>query len=34
VEGKRKEIVARVKHLRAGDAPDAAGVADVVSPSV
>lgn len=33
-EGKRKEIVARVKHLRAGDAPDAAGVADVVSPSV
>lgn len=34
VEGKRKEIVARVKHLRVGDAPDAAGVADVVSPSV
>ena len=34
VEGKRKEIVARVKHLRAGDAPDAAGVADVASPSV
>ena len=34
VEGKRKEIVARVKHLRAGDAPDAAGVADAVSPSV
>lgn len=34
VEGKRKEIVARVKHLRAGDAPDAAGVAGVVSPSV
>lgn len=34
VEGKRKEIVARVKHLRAGDAPDEAGVADVVSPSV
>ena len=34
VEGKRKEIVARVKHLRAGDAPDVAGVADVVSPSV
>ena len=34
VEGKRKEIVARVKHLRAGDAPDAAGVADVVSSSV
>lgn len=34
VEGKRKEIVARVKHLRAGDAPDSAGVADVVSPSV
>ena len=34
VEGKRKEIVARVKHLRAGDAPNAAGVADVVSPSV
>ena len=34
VEGKRKEIVARVKHLRAGDAADAAGVADVVSPSV
>lgn len=34
VEGKRKEIVARVKHLRAGDASDAAGVADVVSPSV
>lgn len=25
VEGKRKEIVARVKHLRVGDAPDAAG---------
>ena len=34
VEGKRKEIVARVKHLRVGDAPDASGVADVVSPSV
>ena len=34
VEGKRKEIVARVKHLRAGDVPGAAGVADVVSPSV
>ena len=34
VEGKRKEIVARVKHLRVGDAPDAAGVADLVSPSV
>lgn len=34
VEGKRKEIVARVKHLRVGDAADAAGVADVVSPSV
>lgn len=34
VEGKRKEIVARVKHLRAGDAPDASGVADAVSPSV
>lgn len=34
VEGKRKEIVARVKHLRVGDAPDADGVADVVSPSV
>ena len=34
VEGKRKEIVARVKHLRAGDAADAAGVADGVSPSV
>lgn len=34
VEGKRKEIVARVKHLRAGDAADAAGVANVVSPSV
>ena len=34
VEGKRKEIVARVKHLRVGDAPDAAGVADGVSPSV
>lgn len=32
VEGKRKEIVARVKHLRAGDAADAAGVADGVSP--
>lgn len=34
VEGKRKEIVARVKHLRVGDAADAAGVADGVSPSV
>lgn len=34
VEGKRKEIVARVKHLRVGDAADAAGVANVVSPSV
>ena len=34
VEGKRKEIVARVKHLRVGDAADEAGVADVVSPSV
>lgn len=34
VEGKRKEIVARVKHLRVGDAADAAGVVDVVSPSV
>lgn len=34
VEGKRKEIVARVKHLRAGDAAVVAGVADVVSPSV
>lgn len=34
VEGKRKEIVARVKHLRVGDAADAAGVADRVSPSV
>lgn len=34
VEGKRKEIVARVKHLRVGDASDAAGVADRVSPSV
>lgn len=34
VEGKRKEIVARVKHLRVGDAADAADVADVVSPSV
>ena len=34
VEGKRKEIVARVKHLRAGDAPDSAGGADGVSPSV
>jgi anaerobic ribonucleoside-triphosphate reductase len=34
VEGKRKEIVARVKHLRAGDAPDSTGGAGVVSPSV
>ena len=34
VEGKRKEIVARVKHLRVGDAADEAGVAGVVSPSV
>ena len=34
VEGKRKEIVARVKHLRAGDAPDSTGGADGVSPSV
>lgn len=34
VEGKRKEIVARVKHLRAGDAPDSAGGGDGVSPSV
>ena len=34
VEGKRKEIVARVKHLRAGDAPDVDGSADGVSPSV
>lgn len=38
VEGKRKEIVARVKHLRAGDAPDAAGSDSAtvvgVSPSV
>lgn len=34
VEGKRKEIVARVKHLRVGDAPDSAGGGDVVSPSV
>lgn len=34
VEGKRKEIVARVKHLRVGDAPDSAGGADGVSPSV
>ena len=38
VEGKRKEIVARVKHLRVGDAPDAAGSDGAavvgVSPSV
>ena len=38
VEGKRKEIVARVKHLRVGDAPDAAGSDSAtvvgVSPSV
>ena len=34
VEGKRLEIIARVKHLRAGDAPDSAGGADSVSPSV
>ena len=34
VEGKRKEIVARVKHLRVGDAPDVDGSADGVSPSV
>lgn len=38
VEGKRKEIVARVKHLRAGDAPDADGSGGAtvvgVSPSV
>ena len=34
VEGKRKEIVARVKHLRVGDAPDVDGGADGVSPSV
>ena len=38
VEGKRKEIVARVKHLRAGDAPDAGGSGGIatvgVSPSV
>ena len=34
VEGKRKEIVARVKHLRAGDAPDSVGGGDGVSPSV
>lgn len=38
VEGKRKEIVARVKHLRVGDAADAAGSDGVnvvgVSPSV
>ena len=38
VEGKRKEIVARVKHLRVGDAPDADGSGGIamvgVSPSV
>ena len=38
VEGKRKEIVARVKHLRVGDAADAAGSGSAtvvgVSPSV
>ena len=34
VEGKRKEIVARVKHLRVGDTPDSTGGAGVVSPSV